>query len=99
MMFSSKILLMFLFFPLVAIFIYFLTDVPGNNLLFLTNLLVLFLSFIGMFLDLGKKYTLSKMVFVFVFFFFGVVPLNDELNKNLYWGGQEIDVFFKIVTN
>ena len=99
MMFGSKTLLMFLFFPLVAIFIYILTGVPENNLLFSTNLLVLFLSFIGMFLELAKKYTLSKMVFVFIFFFFGVVPLNDELNNNLYWGGQEINVFYKIVTN
>lgn len=89
----------FLLFPVVAFFIYRLTVVPDNSLYFITNLLILFFSYIGMMLDSDKNFTLSKIVFIFVFFFFGIVPLNDNLNGNLYWGGQEIDDFYKIITN
>jgi len=94
-----KNIFVFCLFPLILFYVYSVTYLPEDNLLFLTNLSVLFLSFVGMVLEPDKKYTLSKMVFVFVFFFFGVVPLNDELNNNLYWGGKQIDIFFKIVAN
>lgn len=97
--FKTKNIFVFCLFPLILTYIYSVTYLPENNLLLLTNLLVLFLSFIGMVLEPDKKYTLSKLVFVFIFFFFGVVPLNDELNNNLYWSGKQFDILFKIVSN
>ena len=90
---------LFLSFPVVAVCIYKLTIVPDSSLYFTTNLLILLFSYIGMMVEPNKNFTLSKIVFIFMFFFFGFVPLNDELNGNLYWGGGEIDVFYKIVTN
>lgn len=72
---------------------------PENIAIFLTSILIISASYFGAFYNDAKAYSLVKLVYVFMFFFFGVVPLNDEMNKNLYWGGDEINEFYKIVTN
>ncbi len=86
--------------PLILIVFYYVIGIPSNNLFFFTNLLVLISSFVGMFILPLRSYSLLKMVFIFVFIFFGVVPLMNEVNNNIIWGKEsEFDTLDKVKAN
>ncbi|PIW06326.1 MAG: hypothetical protein COW40_00125 [Cytophagales bacterium CG17_big_fil_post_rev_8_21_14_2_50_40_13] len=88
----------FLFIPIVS-YIYLLTEIPSSLIFWLTNFLVLLVSFLGMALVPSKPYSLSKLFFVFIFFFFGIVPLVNEVNQTIFWGGGSLSLFDKALTN
>tara|TARA_Y100000768_G_scaffold115279_1_gene85074 strand:- start:1772 stop:3118 length:1347 start_codon:yes stop_codon:yes gene_type:complete len=86
--------------PLILICFYYVIGIPSNNLFFFTNLLILIISFVGMFIFPLRSYSLFKMVFIFIFIFFGVVPLMNEVNNNIIWGKEsEFDTFDKVKAN
>jgi hypothetical protein len=68
--------------------VYLLTSVPKSPALFASNLAILIISFLGLSSGRQQAYSLVKIVFIFTFFFFGVVPLNDLTNGNVYWGAR-----------
>ena len=49
--------------------------------------------------SLRKPFSLMGTIFLFCFFFFGVIPLNDVVAGNVYWGGYPIDVSTAIITS
>ncbi len=82
------------------ILIYLLTDVPDNFLIFLTNFLILVMSYLGMVSNKDQPYSLTTLHYTFAFFFFGIIPLNDLSNGNIYWGAaQSVNEFYLIITN
>jgi oligosaccharide repeat unit polymerase len=82
------------------ILIYLLTEVPDNFLIFLTGFLILVMSYLGMMSNKDQTYSLTTMVYIFGFFFFGVIPLNDLSNDNIYWGAEKsVNEFSQIITN
>jgi len=84
--------------PFVLMGIYFLTGIPQNNIFFLTNFLILLFSFCGMFFYPLRFYSLSKIVFIFIFIILGIVPLLNEIdNKTLF--GNEFNISDKIIAN
>jgi len=88
------------FLPVILIGVYIFTGIPENNLFFITNLLILIFSYFGMLIYPSRLYSLFKMVFIFMFIFFGVVPLMNEVNNNIIWGKElEFDIFDKVKTN
>lgn len=92
--------LLWLFFSIIIVFsIYLHFGVSNDTFFFLSNFLVLATSLMGMATNPGRYYSLVKVVFVFYFFFFGVVPLNDMAMGNNYWGGEKIDKFYYSITN
>jgi hypothetical protein len=98
----SKILLNPIHFVSVIgiILIYFLTGVPDNFLIFLTGFLILVMSYLGMMSNKDQTYSLTTMIYIFGFFFFGVVPLNDLSNDNIYWGAEKsVNELSQIITN
>mgnify|MGYP006089875357 FL=1 len=97
-MYISKVLLPIFFLPVILIGIYSVIGIPEDNLFFITNLLILIISFSGMLIYPLRLYSLFKVVFVFIFIFFGIVPLMNEVNNNEIMGG-EFDIFDKIKTN
>jgi hypothetical protein len=97
-MISLKLLLPISFLPIILIGIYFVTGIPENNLFFITNFLILITSFFGMFIFPLRLYSLFKVAFIFIFIFFGIVPLMNEVNNNIIWGG-EFDILDKTKTN
>lgn len=62
-----------------------------DNLFALTNIILMLISFWGMIFNPKEYYSLKKFTYLFFFIFFGIIPLNDLLNGNLYWGGQYIE--------
>ena len=94
----SKLLLPIFFLPFILIGIYSSIGIPENNLFIITNLLILIISFSGMFIYPSRLYSLSKVVFIFMFIFFGIVPLMNEVNDNIMLGG-EFDIIDKIKAN
>ena len=94
----SKLLLPIFFLPFILIGIYSSIGIPENNLFIITNLLILIISFSGMFIYPLRLYSLSKVVFIFMFIFFGIVPLMNEVNDNIMLGG-EFDIIDKIKAN
>jgi oligosaccharide repeat unit polymerase len=82
------------------ILIYLLTEVPDNFLIFLSNFLILVMSYLGMMSNKKQTYSLTAMIYIFGFFFFGLIPLNDLSNGNIYWGAaQFVNEFSQIITN
>jgi len=94
----SIVLLPIFFLPAILIGIYSVVGIPEDNLFFITNLLILIISFFGMLIYPLRLYSLFKVVFVFIFIFFGIAPLMNEVNNNVIMGG-EFDIFDKIKTN
>jgi hypothetical protein len=86
------------YFVTIAI-VYLLTAIPESAFFAITNLLIMTASFSGMLWNSKRAFSLVKIVYVFVFFFFGVIPLNDASNKNIYWGGSEISDVYFLLTN
>lgn len=77
-----------LFFPVIII-IYSISIFPDSLLFGVSNFFIIFISYF--FMGHGQRhFSLVKVVHVFNFFFFGVVPLNDLANENFYWGGARI---------
>lgn len=79
--------------------VYVLTAAPSDVLFLLTNFIVMLLALIGMALKPVRVYSLEKVVYVFFFFFMGVVPLNDLYQNNVYWGGAGFKTNTLILTN
>jgi hypothetical protein len=58
------------------------------------------MSYLGMMSNKGQTYSLTTMVYIFGFFFFGIIPLNDLSNDNIYWGAEKsVNEFSQIITN
>lgn len=72
-------------------FVYKIFLVPKDPINFLYNLVILIFSLFGLSLKPEKYYSLSKIVYFFIFFFFGIIPLNDELKNNIYWGFKPLN--------
>ena len=97
-MYISKVLLPIFFLPVILIGIYSVIGLPEDDLFFITNLLILIISFSGMFIYPLRLFSLFKVVFLFIFIFFGIAPLMNEVNNNVISGG-EFDILDKIKTN
>ena len=101
--------IIFIISPLILIFIYNIIGIPENNLFFITNLLIIFFSFFGMFNNQSQTYSLFKMAFIFIFIFFGIIPLINEVSGNVMYGqfrddgayieGDKFDINDKIEAN
>lgn len=99
----------FIFSPLILIFIYSIVGIPENDLFFITNLLIIIISFFGMFNNQSQTYSLFKVSFIFIFIFFGIIPLLNEISGNIIYGqfisdgafikGDEFDIYDKIEAN
>lgn len=87
------------FFAPILLYIYFLTAVPSNLFFLFTNFLILLLGFIGMSQFPDRTFSLSKLVYVFIFFFFGVIPLVNESSGTIFWGGENLSEETKVLTN
>lgn len=88
-----------IFFPLIILFsIYIFLEFPENNLFFFSNFLIILFSLYGMFIKPLQLYSLSQVVFIFIFIFFGLVPLLNELDGNII-KGNEFNIFDKSKTN
>lgn len=96
----SRSQILWLLFCLSAIALtYFLTEVPSQADIFFSNFGILAISSIGLSKRPKRHYSLTKVVYLFCFFFFGVVPLNDAAMSNQYWGGSEISPESYLETN
>lgn len=94
----SKLQIPIFFLPLILVGIYSFLGIPEDYLFIITNILILIISFSGMFFYPLRLYSLSKVVFIFIFIFFGIVPLMNEVNDNIMLGG-EFDILDKIKAN
>ena len=63
---NLKSFITFILLPLVLIFIYNITGIPKNIFFFITNLLIIIFSFIGMFNNQSQTFSLFKMAFIFI---------------------------------
>ena len=98
--FPLRVLIYIILLPASMISVYLLTIWPPIIYFSVTNLIILSFAFIGMMLNYERPYSLVKMVYVFVFFFFGVVPLNDIYHSNVYWdAAQPVQESFMVITN
>jgi hypothetical protein len=84
--------------PFLLTGIYFLTGIPQNNIFFITNFLILLFSFCGMFFYPLRFYSLSKIVFIFIFIILGIVPLLNEIDNKILFG-KEFNISDKILAN
>jgi len=85
----TSIIISFLFIPIICL-IYWFTITPQLNLFFFTNFLILFFSYIGStIINYKKTYSLVKLSFIYLFFFFGFMPLFEISSNVLYWGNQQ----------
>ena len=108
-MINSKFFITLICSPLILILIYNITGIPENKLFFFTNLLIIFISFLGMFYNQSQAYSLFKMSFIFIFIFYGIIPLLNEIRGNIIYGqwaddgsyirGNEFDINDKIEAN
>lgn len=83
---NLKSFITFILLPLVLIFIYNITGIPKNIFFFITNLLIIIFSFIGMFNNQSQTFSLFKMAFIFIFIFHGIIPLINEVNGHTIYG-------------
>ena len=108
-MINLRSFIAFIISPIVLILIYNITGIPKNSLFFITNLLIIIISFFGMFNNQSQPYSLFKMSFIFIFIFFGIIPLLNEISGNIIYGqfaldgayiaGDEFDINDKIKAN
>ena len=84
--------------PFLLTGIYFLTGIPQNNIFFITNFLILLFSFCGMFFYPLRFYSLSKVVYIFIFIILGIVPLLNEIDNKILFG-KEFNISDKILAN
>jgi oligosaccharide repeat unit polymerase len=83
----------FLFFILIfLLIIYRIFRIPSDPFVFIYNLIILLYSLVGLMLMPNRYYSLTKVVYFFIFFFFGIIPLNDELKNNVYWNFKPLNV-------
>ena len=88
----------FFFLVLVLLNIYFFIGIPQNNIFLITNFLILLFSFLRIFSSPLIFYSLFKIVFIFIFVFFGIHPLINEVN-DVVISGDTFDVFDKVKAN
>jgi hypothetical protein len=94
---NNKVITLVYIFCLINIYIIF--GIPKNNIFLLTNLIILSLSFFSFYYS-PHQFSLIKIVYIFTFVFFGVIPLNDINNNNIYWGAnQGVDIYEMILSN
>ncbi len=83
----------FLFFILIfLLIIYRIFRIPSDPFVFIYNFIILLYSLVGLMLMPYRYYSLTKVVYFFIFFFFGIIPLNDELKNNVYWNFKPLNV-------
>ena len=75
------------------LFIYTIFGIPNDPFVFIYNFIILLYSLIGLVLMPNRYYSLTKVFYFFIFFFFGIIPLNDELKSNVYWNFRPLNVF------
>ena len=97
-MINFRLFIPILLLPLILIGIYSSLGFPENRIFFITNCLILIFSFLGMFMDSLKLYSLVKVVFIFIFIFFGLVPLIHQVDNSVIYG-NELDIGDKIKAN
>jgi len=96
----SKVFIISLFVPLILI-IYSITITPELNWFFFTNLLIIFFCYLGAtILDYEKTFSLVKIYFIYSFFFFGFMPLQELSSGVVYWANQqEVRYNTKVLAN
>ena len=97
-MINFRLFIPILLLPLILTGIYFSLGFPENKIFFITNCLILIFSFLGMFMHSLKLYSLVKVVFIFIFIFFGLVPLIHEVNNSVIYGNA-MNILDKINAN
>ena len=83
---NKIIFLTILFFPIFILLIYNFVGVPENKIFFLSNFIIITLTYFGMFYRPTQFYSLSKIFYIFSLVFFGFVPLLNELDGNVLRG-------------
>lgn len=89
----------FLALNILIIFFYISVGFPNDMIFFATNYLILQLSSAGLLYKPRQYYSLSKFFYMYTFFFFGIVPYLDMVNKIYYWGGGKLDISHFITAN
>lgn len=84
---KNNILILILF---VFIIIIYYPNIEDNSFV-VTNLILILICLFGMINNPEEYYSLKKFTYLFFFIFFGLIPINDILNGNLYWNGQYIN--------
>lgn len=79
-------------------FVVFYVGLSESAIFNVAAVLTMLLSLIGLGLMPDKPFTLSKMIYIFIFFFFGVIPLNDLVQNNLYYSGPKVDSDIQTLT-
>ena len=98
-MYSRQFFFDCIFFTPLVILIYLLTDIPNDTSFGISNFFILLITYFGFLAKKDRPYSLEKIVYIFAFVFFGIVPLNDMANENIYWTGNRIDSAHFITTN
>ncbi len=94
---NNKVVAILYIFSLVNIYFFF--GLPKNTIFVITNLFILSLSFFSFYLN-PYKFSLIKLVYIFIFIFFGLIPLNDINNDNIYWGANKgVNISAMILSN
>jgi hypothetical protein len=99
MLLSKKLLIWFVICLFVTVFIYIVIGSSGNMVFDGIQISIIMISIFFSAASLTKPFSIMSVVFLFCFFFFGIIPLNDISNGNIYWGGDVIDIPTAIVTS
>lgn len=93
----NKFIPLLYIFSLINIYIFF--GFPSNTIFLVTNLIILSSAFFAFYLN-RHEFSLVKLVYIFTFIFFGIIPLNDINNNNIYWGANKsVNISEMILTN
>ena len=87
-MINSKFFITLICSPLILILIYNITGIPENKLFFFTNLLIIFISFLGMFYNQSQAYSLFKMSLYLFLYFMELSLLNETRGNIIYVMGR-----------
>lgn len=73
--------------------------IPDDIGFFSTNTLIIIFTLVLLMLSAEYYFSLSKLVYLFFFVFFGVVPYTNELTGVLFWEGETLKIEAKVETN
>jgi oligosaccharide repeat unit polymerase len=83
----------------VPIWLFFMFPVQDSNLPIITSALIIFASSFALCFSKNYPFSLRSTILVFVYFFFGIIPLITFTNKITYWSAPEFSNLDYIITN
>lgn len=81
--------IMFFVFLIPLLYLYFLNE--RSDVVFLSFSMFIVQSCAFLFLTGSSSYSLSKIYYLFIYFFFGIVPIIEYEKEIIYWGGEAFD--------